>query len=159
MELEDVLPSKPEFTLSKNNKTYQLRVIDLDDHVWIKDKYGSAEVVEAHIKNENWTQVILLIYRLLVDKSDFMASESTIIDDDGVEKKAFLTGPFKLLKAFSGPDEAIKAVAALAKSITLSNPLIDKYVKEQINEEIKKKRIGVKSLTRSQASTVGRQKK
>lgn len=158
MELDELLPKKPEFTLKSTGKNYTLRLVTLEDHVWLKDKFGSAEAFSELMRDQDWAKAIVFIYRLLIDKSDFMASEESIIDDDGIEKKALITGPFKLLRAINGTEEAAHVMGALAKSIMLSNPLVDKTVKEVMKEELKKKYVGKKSLTRSQANMAGQQK-
>lgn len=159
MEIEDVLPKTPEFTLKSSGKTYELRLVNLEDQVWIKNKFGTHEAFNEVLQQNDWSKSILLIYRLLKDKTDFMASEEPMIDDDGVSYKALVTGPYKLLKAISGVEEGAQVMGALAKSIMLSNPMIDKLVKESLKEELKKNSTGVKSSISSPRSMVGRPKK
>lgn len=157
MELEEFLPSKPEFTLASTGKTYELRLVNLSDHVWLKEKFGSSDAFSEMMRAQDWGRVIQFAYRLLVDKSDFMASTKEEIDDDGNIKTVMVTGPMKLLEKISGAEEAAKVMGALAKSIMLSNPMIDKLVKEQFEEDQKKSLTGLKSSTSSQVSTAGPQ--
>jgi hypothetical protein len=157
MELEDLLPEKPEFKLVSTGKMYQLRLVNLEDHVWLKNKFGSSENFTDVMRNQDWSKAILFVYRLLVDKSEFMASEEPGVDDDGNPVKTLVTGPFKLLRAISGAEEAAYIMGALAKAIMLSNPMINDAVKEELKNELKKNSIGQKSSTSLQASTVGPQ--
>lgn len=155
MELEDLIPAKPEFTLAKTGKTYKLRTVNLTDQVWIKNKYGSEDSFQTVIKENDVEKTLPLVYRLLEDKSDFMASQEMIVDDDGKELEATITGPVKLLRAISGMEEYAKVMGAMAKSIMLSNPMIDKVIKEHV----KKNLIGLKSSTSSHQNMGGRKKK
>lgn len=161
MDLEDIIPAKPQFTLQSTGKTYTLRIVNLEDHVWLKDKFGGAEEVKKVLQENDWSKAILLIYRLLIDKKDFMSQKETVVDDDGVESEVMATGPYRLLRAISGVEEGVKVMGALAKSIMLSNPTIDKAVKETVKEELKKNKIqtGQKSSTSSRASTAGQPSK
>lgn len=160
MELHELLPEKPEFTLRKTGKTYQLRAVNLEDQVWIKNKYGSAEALERVLTANDWENSLLMVYRLMTDKSDFMGSEEEIIDDDGRKQKAFVTGPVKLLREIQGAEEGALIMGALAKAIIISNPMIEKLVKERVDEQIKKKQsTGQNSLTSSPQNTDGQPSK
>lgn len=150
MELEDVLPSKPEFTLSKNNKTYTLRLVDFNDHIWIKEKFGSKAALEKAMSNLEWEKIILLVYRLLDDKTDFTASREKIHNDDGEIIEVLMTGPYKLLREMTSLEDSMNVLNALSASIIKSNPMIKDYVLHNAKEEIKKikkKLTGQKSLT------------
>ena len=156
MELEEVLPEAPTFTLHSTGKEYRLRLVNLEDHVWLQNRFGGGVAFSKILEKQDWGNAILFAYRLMIDKTDFMAVEETVIDDDGVEKRTLITGPLRLLRAISGAEEATLVMAALAKSIMLSNPTVDKYVKAQYKEDQKKSLTGQTSSTRSQVNTDGR---
>lgn len=156
MELDEILPTKPEFTLSKTGKTYTLRPLNLEDQVWLKSKYGSKEAFEAVLKNYQWEKAILMVYRLMVDKKDFLAIDVEEADDDGILKKFILSGPVRLLREISGPEEAARIMGALARAIIISNPLIEEAVEKEVKDALKKNLlIGQKSSTSSRRNTAG----
>jgi len=167
MELEDFLPEKPEFKLKSTGKTYALRLPNLEDQVWLKNKYGSAEAFNETVQKFDWSKSILFIYRLLVDKADFMSSTEASVDDDGNSVKTIETGPFKLLKAIQNADEAKEVMAALAQAIILSNPSVKGFVAQMVKDEVKKnpslnkptKQTGLKSSTLSPRSMAGKRKR
>lgn len=161
MELEDIIPTRPEFTLSKMGKTYTLRLPDLSDQAWVKEKYGSAVSLSDAISKYDWEKTLPFIFRLLEDKTDFLASEEEIIDDDGNKKKAMFTGPYKFLRAVQGINEIHAIMGALSKAIMLANPMIAPVLEGVAREEIEKKNrlTGGKSLISSQVNTVGHSSK
>jgi hypothetical protein len=156
--LQDILPTKPEFSIEKTKKTYTLRLPNMLDQVWIKEKFGGPERVAQVIQGQDWLEISRIVYRLMDDaaRGDFPAVDAKIINDDGESMQRRLTGPEHLLSCLSGLEETVRMLGALTQAIILSNPLI--------GEEVKKKlmaqgiRIGDTSLTLSKASTVSKKK-
>lgn len=160
MELEEILPLEPEFTLKKTGKTHVLRLVSLEDQTWIKEKFGDKIEFERIMKSFDWSKSIQLIYRLLIDKSDFLGGDEEYIDDEGRKVVSFISGPTKLLRAISGMEEGVAVMAALAQSIMKANPMLTDAVKAELQKELDdvKKKIdltGQKSSTSSQTSTDG----
>lgn len=160
MELEDIIPEKPTFTLSKSGKTYELRPVNLEDQVWLKNKYGSKEVFEEVLRTQQWEKALLMVYRLLVDKTDFIAVHAEEPDDDGIIQKVIISGPILLMRAMTGPEEGAMVMGALARSIMISNPLIAKAVEKEMKDSLKKNlSTGQKSSTSSRRSMAGSRSK
>lgn len=160
MELDDFIPPRPEFTL-QNGKTYTLRLMNIEDSVWIKKKFGSVEAFQKALNEMDWEILIVFIYRLLVDKSDFLASQEEIIDDDGVKSTVLTTGPFKLLRSIRGED-ALKVIGAMTAAIRDASPMTKEIVNEALNDvkkNLKDQQIGQKSSTSSRRNTGGQRQK
>lgn len=150
--LEDILPEKPEFTLA--GQTYTLRAPTAHDRVWMK-QFGDENSISAIFQNRSWDQIGKIVYRLLDQKECFQAVTMEEIDDNGESVKRRYTGPELLLMAIQTIDDERVILGALTKAFALSNPLIDKYIQEEI---LKKNRseespAGEKSLISSEAST------
>lgn len=156
--LEEFMPEHPEFFLKSTKHSYKLRLVTLQDHVFLKEKFGSDESIQKIFNEQDWAAICQIVYRLMVDKSDFLAGVESTITDDGDQVEARVTGPQKLLRAITGTQEALEMLGALVKSLTLSNP----QVAEQVQKELKKKvgmskPTGQKSTTRSPVNTASRQ--
>ena len=156
MQLEEFLPEKPVFHLSKTGKDYELRLPNLSDRVHFLGQYKHFERINQIFKTLEWTEITRIAYRLLIDRSDFMASEEEVIDDDGNSVKVKVTGPQKLLRSISGETEGSQLLAAITSAITLSEPIIRDFVHEEVKKKIKAQNdplTGEKFTTPSPAST------
>lgn len=158
LSLEDLLPQEPEFTLKATGKAYRLRLINLEDQVWIKKTFGTDAQLKAVFEELQWEHLSRIIFRQLEDKSDFLARDVEEINDDGEKITQRLTGPYLLMKSVSGMDEAFSMLAALNKAMALSSPVVEDYLKAEFEKEVKKNqtanRAGRKSSTSSRTSTV-----
>lgn len=155
MDIKDIFPETPVFTLQNSGKMYELRLVNLEDTIWVRANIGDEKAVMKMIRELDWHYIVKFVYRLLKDKSDFMAGEATEINDDGVEFIRKLTGPDKLLKAISGQEEGTHLLGALVTSISLSNPMVAKMVKDETQKKTLEELTGQKSLTQSVANTDG----
>lgn len=134
MELEDFFSEGKSFKLKSTGKTYELRLPNLSDGAFIKSTYGDAIGFQSALEGMDWPLIILFIYRLLNDKSDFLAEDIEEINDTGEKVTRRVTGPEKLLKSISGQAEGLKILSALTQAIAESNP----DAKKAMDEEIKK---------------------
>lgn len=157
--LSDILPTKPEFRVEKTNKSYLLRLPNMLDQVWIKEKFGGAERVAQVIHGQDWLEISRIVYRLMDDtaRADFPAVDARIINDEGESMHRRLTGPEHLLSSLGGLEETVRMLSALTQAIILSNPIIGEEVKKKLMAE--GIRIGDTSSISSKASTVSRKKK
>ena len=149
MRLEDVIPETPEFEIKKIGKSYRLRLVTIEDHVWFRTKFGGWEKVIESIQKQQWENVAKIAFHLLEDKSDFRARTEKVIDDDGEEVEVRFTGPDLLLKSLTGLEEAVAMLGAINASIANSSPLI----KEAMKTELKKNLKNLESQTGEPSST------
>jgi hypothetical protein len=141
MKLEDLIPEKPTFYLSSMQKTYQLRLPNLEDRVNMA-KHGDISKIFAE---RRWDDICKVIYPLLIDKSDFMASKEHKIDVEGFEQEVVVIGPIRLLRAISTQEEAIGLIGAFNSAITASEPLIKDFVQGELKKKIELSPIGENS--------------
>lgn len=151
--IEDAFPEKPEFSLQTTGKTYRLRLPNIEDQIWFKKNFGTAQAMVEMFdeKTRDWSKITKVIYRLMEDRSDFLAQAATIENDDGERMQVRLTGPEVLMRSIIG-DESIRCLGALSRAMAMSNPVIDKY----ISEEVKKKGMEIERLTSGKSSTTSR---
>ena len=155
MELKDLIPEIAKFYLSSTGKEHELRTPNLEDRVEMVRFCGGKDAdVLAVFQEKKWDQICKIVYRLLIDRSDFIAKKSKIIDDEGIEREVLVTGPILLLRAVRSQSEAIHMLGALTTALSAGEPL----VKEFVASELKKNQslpplTGEKSSTSSQANT------
>ncbi len=149
MELEDFFSEGKTFSLNSTGKTYELRLPTLADGAFIKATYGDAIGFQKALEGMDWPLIILFIYRLLKEKSDFLAEDITEIDDSGEQVTRRMSGPEKLLSAISGQAEGLKILTALTQAIAESNPEAKKAMQDEIkkNKKMLQKSVGKKSST------------
>lgn len=157
MKLEELFPVLPEFTLKATGKSYKLRIPNLDDNSQFKQWAGAdPEAMGKVFENLNWVVLSKMIYRLLVDKSDFKGFSETVINDDGVEVNQFVPGPAVMMRnVVGGQAEGLEMVRALIEAMRKGDPLVDKAMREDSVPSDKKKRpksTGAASLTSSAPS-------
>lgn len=153
MQLNDLFPEKAEFYLESRKKTYTLRVPNLEDRARFKDILGNESRINEVFQNLEWDIIAKLVYRLLVEKSDFVAYQEKGYNDDGVEVTYLITGPALLMRAVSGMEEAIRVLTALVTALRLGDPLVDKAVKAGVEKKSLENLTGERSLTPSPQST------
>lgn len=155
IKIEDIIPEKPEFYVRKLDKRFSLRLVDLDDSVWIRSKIGSAERLQEICSKLEWEEICKIVFRLLEDKSDFMAYECEEINDDGEKIRVKVSGPRALLKAVTGLEEGVKMLGALNSSMAKSNPIVDRALREEVKKKIAANQTGERSSTPSPVNTDG----
>lgn len=138
--LEDLLPQSAELEL--NGRVFTLRPIDLDDQVWLRNKFGD-EKLNFIFQNQEMESISQIVYHQLSyeDKLELKAVEINDIDDDGNEIVLKVTGPMLLRKMIKGPIDSLKVVNALLHTIGISQPVLDKLAEQEIKkkEPMKKK--------------------
>lgn len=161
--LEDILPTTPTFEL--NGKSYTLRIPDIADQVWIREKYGSQEafinILNEDIQKCNWLAICQFAYHQLPNeaRADFRATEATVVNDEGEEANIKLSGPEVLLHSLKGHQDAAALLIAITQAIVKSNPIIEEAFSAEVKKNLKAPLIGGKYLTPSKANTGGRKKK
>lgn len=162
VEIEDILPQKPEFELG--GEVYTLRPPNMLDQVWIKDTFGDE--FGKILPNNDWPRIAKFVYRLLDERgqSDFRARKVKIINEEtGEECERFFTAAEVLLTKISNLTEASKIMGAVYRAIAISNPMIEEVVKKKMGEELAKltpppSSVGQKSSTPSKVSTNGKRR-
>ena len=139
IKLEDLLPSMAEFKM--NGKVYNLRPINLDDQVWMGDKYG-PERLEEILSTLPLKEVCEIIFHQLPleQKKDFPYEEIEDLDDEGKPCTKEMTGPAKVRQSISGIAHQMELIRALLKTIGISQPVLEKLEAEEIkkNENLTK---------------------
>lgn len=130
MKLEDLFPAKPVFTLSGTSREYELRIPNLEDRIRFKEIAGSDEAVQQMFQQLHWDKIAMFVYRLLVDKSDFLAKDEKVTDDMGETSTRRVSGPTLLMRACRSIQDQTNMLTALVSALRLSDPLIDEAVKE-----------------------------
>jgi hypothetical protein len=154
MELSDLIPETAKFYLSSQQKDYELRTPNLEDRVeMVRICGGESGLMEA-FNQKKWDQICKVVYRLLKDKSDFLAKRSTIIDDEGIQKEVLVTGPILLLRAVVTQTEAAHMLGALTSAIASGEPLIREYIENEVKKSLQHHPLltGENSSTASQAN-------
>ena len=161
--LEDIIPSKPIFTVAGSNKAYRIRPPNMADRVWMKKTFGSEDELQRLIGEKDWQKICRVVYRLLDEKAraDFPSTTATFINDEGDKMQGKLSGPDVLLRALSGLEDAVKMLSALTRAIIISNPLIEEAIAEEVKKSLLQLGlpIGAKFSTRSKANMGGQNPK
>lgn len=143
MDIEQVFKNGASFYLASTKKEYELRLPNLSDGAWIKETYGDSLGFQKALEQMDWQKIVLFIYRLLKDKSDFLAEDIKEINDLGEQVERRITGPEKFFNAISTQDEGLKILGAMTQAVADSNPIAKKALKEEIKKN--KKLAGPKS--------------
>lgn len=154
--LEDLLPSKPEFKLSKTGKTYSLRPMNLQDRIDMQAMFGGPEKVAEVFNKKDWFGIARMAYKLMEDKSDFLAGEGAYVDDEGFRKNKMFTGPEKFFNSITGVTEMLQVMGAVTASATAGEPIMAEYLKDELKKKLKEpltQLTGQQSLTPSPQST------
>jgi hypothetical protein len=152
MELSEFIPEQPVFTLSSTGKSYELRIPNLEDRMVMANMAGGQAEIQKVFSELKWDVICRIVYRLLIDKSDFLATAVEEIDDEGNKKKFTATGPQMLMRAIKSQDDGIKMLGALTAAITNGEPLIKEYVRNEVKKNTLNQ-TGPNSLTSSQVNT------
>lgn len=141
MELDEILPQKPSFTIEKTGKTYELRPPNMQDQVWFKNRYGQSDKFEKALENQDWEEIAVVAYYLLDNeaKIEFKARKVTVVDENtGEEVEIHHTGPQVLLISLAGIKEMLQVMQALTRAIIISNPIAEAAAKKKLREEEKR---------------------
>ncbi len=158
--LEDLIPEQASFTLEKTGDfEHILRPLSIEDFQWLVRTFGEKwNDMFVHIDME---KLCRLAYRFLDDRTQFLAENSVVVDEDGEKEEVRLKGYQVLQRSVRGVSDEVKLLSALTNAIGVSQPVMDKAMKDP---EVKKKiaklnSTGAKSLTKSRKTTGKRSKK
>ena len=124
MELQDLKPKPSKFYLEKKDKEYTLRPWTLEDQIWAKHTFENVEKIFSK-ENIDIEAVSRMVYRVIEDKSDFVAEEGIEIDEEGNEVQKKIGGFKKLIAMISGIGEQAAMVGALVECIGVSMPAVE----------------------------------
>lgn len=165
LELEDLLPPKPVFTL--NEKELTLRPPNQHDRVWIKTTFGDERSAWQAVQKGDWSVISRVVYRLMeqASRAHFPAQAATVINDEGETAEVKLTGAEALLVAIQNSGDAMKVIGALNRALVISEPEIEPALVEEvkkslqeINQLLRESTTGKSSIS-SNTITGGRKKK
>lgn len=157
MELKDILPEKPEFTLTATGEhVHVLRHPTLDDRAKFDSRFG-AKNAQLALGKKDWSIISQMVMILLVDKTPFQAKTEKFINDDGVEVTEQILGPQLIRRAVGSLSEEMAVIGALSKAFIGSDPKLIKAVEEELKKNLLKdeKSDGPKSSTSSDQNTDG----
>ena len=129
--LNDLCPK--ETTLELNGKKYELKRFTLRAQAWAFDKYGPDKLNDL-LSKQHLPTVAEILHYLLKDKTDFPTAED-------------------LMECVATQHERVSLFTALLETIGISQPILDKILKEEGESVPSKKSTGRKSTTSSQANT------
>lgn len=155
MEMHEFIPEVPSFTLSSTGRAYELRLPNLEDRVAMVALAGGQENVQKIFTELKWDVIAKIVYRLMVDKSDFVAVQETSINDEGVKVTRTVTGPMLLMRAIVSNEDSMKVLGAFTSAITVSEPAVRQYIKDEVKKNLLNLGLstGQSSSTSSPAST------
>lgn len=153
MKLEDLIPEKPTFTLAATGKSYELRIPNYEDKLTFVRMCGGEDQIKLVFQERRWSDICKIVYRLMVDKSDFPATRDKQLDDDGIEQDVLVTGPIMLLRAIRTQSEAIGMLGAFNAASVASEPLIGEFVAGELKKNSLALQTGERSSTSSPVST------
>ena len=156
MKLEQFIEALPSFVLKSTGREYHLRIPNLEDRARFNEWLGTdPEAIGKVFTTMNWDVLSKMVYRLLVEKSDFVAETVKECDDEGKLRDIFVSGPMKLMRAVTGgQQEALSVIECLILAMRKGDPLIDQAMSQ--GETDKKKAMtstGGQSLTSSAVNT------
>lgn len=154
MNLTDLIPETAKFSLSSTGKEYEIRTPNLEDRVEMMRLVGGSEqnVVEVFTQKK-WDQICKIVYRLMKDKSDFIAKRETFISDEGIKQEAMVTGPILLLRAIQTQLEAVQMLGALTAAMANGEPLVKEFIQNEVKKNLALQSTGESSSTSSPHST------
>ena len=175
MELDQLIPETATITKvikgEDEERTIELvlRPFNIEDESWLKRAFGER-LKELFESMDMDTISRVCFHQLDIDsKREIMKLKFMDMDEDGNESEVAKTGPRKIAMITVGYPEQIELLQALLKTRGFSMPIIEElgdHLVSEANKQTegksskarKKKSIGRKSSTRSQANTVGRSK-
>lgn len=126
VKLQELIPEEAAVIL--NGKTYALRKVNLKDEVWMLENYG-REKISAMIAGTNMALACALFFRVMKDKTDFIASQEDGYDDNGLPAKVLVTGVDKIMRVVIGTEGKNELLTGVYKVLGISNPKPDDEVK------------------------------
>lgn len=153
MKLEEFIPETPVFTLSSTGKSYELKIPNLEDKVAMVRLAGGEEHVSRIFKERDWSAICKLIYRLLIDKSDFIAKKEKRISDEGIEEEVLVTGPVLLLRSISTQKEMMEVLKAFNAASVASEPLVKELMESEVKKNLLELSTGENSTISSPVNT------
>jgi hypothetical protein len=156
MNLDDfIIPENPRFKLSSTGKEYELDLVTIGHLAYFRSVVGGGlDKIQAFLESLPFDEGARLVYRLLKDKSDFLASEQEVIDDDGMKVKKIITGPEKFMLSVR-LEEVPGVMGALMRSVELSMPKAGELMRKMLDDAKKKRKEmkDTKSPTGSSSTT------
>jgi hypothetical protein len=132
--LSELVPQETKVMI--NGKEYLLKKISLRDDAWVSQiTNGQHKSVAEAVKATDYVLMIKILYRLLVDKTDFVPKKIKETDLDGVEKEVLLKPYEAIMDLLSGPKDQMEILGAIMSCIGISRPKFN----ELVNDELKKK--------------------
>lgn len=134
-----MFPKKSKFTLKSTGHTYYLRQLCVQDNLWIIQRFGDRLQDIFNPASMDIDAISQIIYRVLVDKSDFKKVEITELDEDGNEKKIEIGG-YRLFQRLMSTDDIENVIWAFNETMGISRPMPPKEdVKKKVTKKVTKK--------------------
>ena len=118
IKLSDLIPE--EAVIALNGKDYTLRKINLEDEVWLKNRFGQK--INTVFVDQDMDAISKLTFRLLKEKADFLPITEEGFDDEGNKIKMNVSGPARILRAISGASHKEDLLWAVFKTFGVSRP-------------------------------------
>lgn len=122
LKLEDLSPRKSYFVLKLcPGKKFYLRLINLEDEIWIKQTYPGERISEIFSEtNPDYKEVCRIAWRLLINKTEFKKQKVKVVSDSGETQEIVMGGFPLLLKAISCMEDKISIMLAITETMGVS---------------------------------------
>ncbi len=131
VELKDLKPMPTVLRLETVNKSYQLRAFTVRDEIWLRQAYGDKINEVFSEENMDFEAICRIIFRLIVDKSDFVKQTVEIIDEDGNSSTESLGGYHLLSEMILGINEKLAVLESLNHVMGVSRPVLEEIAKKK----------------------------
>ena len=121
MQLEDLYGKSTPLKLESVDMEFELRVLTLDDRIWLKNTYGENLALLLSPDNLDLELLCRLVFRLIVNKSDFVSQDVNIINEDGSILKESIGGYKLLSRMISSATDQAALIDAAVMAINSSN--------------------------------------
>jgi uncharacterized protein YktA (UPF0223 family) len=132
IDLSKIIPRQAKITNKRNGKEFILKPFTIRDELWCRDNLGDDFLSIFHEDDMDHRILYRIAFRLLEDKSEFVAKEIEQINEEGIKEKKMIGGYELFIDLFEGPLEKAQIASAVAETIGLSSP-------EVVTSESKKK--------------------
>jgi len=145
MDLSELKPRASRIFFSKLDRELILRPWTVEDQIWMQQEFKDIQKI-FDPKNSDILAICRIAYRLMVDKSPFVAEERASYDEDGNKITEKVGGWKKMATLLANVDEQIQLYTAITECIGVSMPEVDELkvdIKKKVNEAMSQQQTGV----------------
>jgi len=122
MNLEEMDESPSKFILGDSDKCYFIRPFNLNDEIWAKNEIGEDIDHIFFNGNVDWDMFTRLLYRLILNKENFIQENVVSVDEDGVENEKPFGGYKKFQTMILTMEDKVSIITAFNNVMSKSRP-------------------------------------